>query len=61
MQTAPRGKRKQGRPRIGEGSAKFYTSMERGLLRRFDAYVKANRTTRAAVIARCVESILRGK
>lgn len=52
--------RSRGRPRVGQGAAKFNLSMERSLLKRLDSYAKRNRTTRAAVVARGVEHILAG-
>jgi CO/xanthine dehydrogenase Mo-binding subunit len=49
----------RGRPRIGQGAAVFNVTMERSLLKDVDAFAKRNHMTRAAVIARGVELIVR--
>jgi hypothetical protein len=49
----------RGRPRIGQGAAVFNVTMERSLLADVDAFAKRNHMTRAAVIARGVELIVR--
>jgi hypothetical protein len=51
-------KRKHGRPRKGLGHKVISVSLEKGLLKRADAFVKKSGTTRAALIARGLESIL---
>ena len=49
---------KRGRPRIGKGSAKLYVSMERGLLKRVDAFARAHGISRSQLIARGVRAVL---
>jgi hypothetical protein len=49
----------RGRPRVGRGAAVFNVTMERSLLEDVDAFAKRNHMTRAAVIAKGVESIVR--
>jgi hypothetical protein len=51
-------KRKHGRPRNGQGHKVISVSLEKGLLKRADSFVKKTGTTRAALIARGLESIL---
>jgi hypothetical protein len=51
-------RRKHGRPRKGLGHKVISVSLEKGLLKRADAFVKKSGTTRAALIARGLESIL---
>jgi hypothetical protein len=53
-----RAKRKMGRPTNGEGHKVISVSVEKRLLRRADAYAKKLRMTRAALIARGLESVL---
>jgi hypothetical protein len=49
---------KRGRPRIGKGASKVYISMERGLLRKADAYAKTQGISRSELIARGVRSLI---
>ena len=50
--------RKPGRPPTGEGAKPVYVTIERGLLRRADAYAKAQGMTRAQLVAKGLTSIL---
>lgn len=50
--------RKRGRPASGEGAAAISVTMERGLLRRTDAYAKRTGLTRARLIAIALENLL---
>jgi len=47
-------KRKLGRPVKGEGHKVISVSLEKGLLKRVDAFVKKTGTTRASLIARAL-------
>ncbi len=47
-----------GRPRIGLGAQRLNISMERGLLSRLDAYARRHGMSRAAVLARSVQTLL---
>jgi hypothetical protein len=51
-------KAKPGRPPVGEGAAKIALSVERGLLRRLDAYAKAHGISRAELVARGLQVVL---
>lgn len=51
-------KRGRGRPRVGKGAAKLYISMERGLLKRADAFARRAGISRSELIARGVQAIL---
>jgi hypothetical protein len=51
-------KRSLGRPRQGQGHKVISLSMEKGLLKRADAFAKKTGTTRAALIAKALESVL---
>jgi len=53
-----RAKRKAGRPRVGEGAAKVMIAVERGLLKRVDAYARRSKTSRSALIARGLRMVL---
>jgi hypothetical protein len=50
-------KKGRGRPKIGQGSRRVVTTVERGLLSRADAFAKAHGMTRAQVIARGLEMV----
>jgi len=52
-----RAKRK-GRPVKGQGHKVIAVSVEKGLLKRADAYAKKQRLTRAALIARGLEAVI---
>ena len=51
-------KRKAGRPRTGEGAEPVNVTVERGLLRRADAYAKANGMTRSQLVAQGLAAVL---
>ncbi|HVT90765.1 MAG TPA: hypothetical protein VHD56_18065 [Tepidisphaeraceae bacterium] len=53
-----RTKRKLGRPVKGQGHKVIAVSLEKGLLKRADTYVKKTGMTRAALIARGLEAVL---
>jgi hypothetical protein len=46
-----RARAKVGRPRVGAGAEKLRVSMERGLLKRVDAYARKNGLSRSQLIA----------
>ena len=50
--------RKRGRPRIGQGAAKLYISMERGLLKQADAYARKHGLSRSELIATGVRTLI---
>lgn len=50
----------RGRPQVGEGAEKIRVSMERGLLRRADAYAKRNGLSRSQLIASAIEQKIAG-
>jgi hypothetical protein len=50
--------RKPGRPRVGEGASRVLLTIERGLLRRTDAYAKRAGLSRAAIIAMALDNLL---
>ena len=50
--------RKPGRPPTGEGAKPVYVTIERGLLRRADAYAKSQGMTRAQLVAKGLASVL---
>ena len=50
--------RGRGRPKVGQGSERINVTVERGLLKRADAYAKANDVTRAELIARGLTLLL---
>jgi hypothetical protein len=52
-------KRKRGRPKVGAGAERVTTSIERTLLSRADAFAKARKMTRAQMIARGLELLIR--
>ncbi len=56
-----RARRKRGRPRIGKGSKRIMVTVERGLLRRIDAFAKERNISRAKLIARGLEAIMASK
>ena len=47
-----------GRPRVGKGAAKLYISMERGQVKRADAFARTRGISRSELIARGVRAIL---
>ena len=49
---------KRGRPREGEGSKRVLITVERGLLRRADAYARREGISRSELIARGLRSVL---
>ena len=51
-------KRKMGRPRIGRGAKVISLTIEKGLLNRTDALARKQKLTRAALIARALETVL---
>lgn len=54
-----RARRKRGRPRVGDGAQAISVTVEKSLLRRIDRLVKRRKTTRAAIIRRGMEAMLR--
>lgn len=55
-----RARAKVGRPRVGDGAEKLRISMERGLLRKVDAYAKKSGLSRSRLIAESLARMLRG-
>jgi hypothetical protein len=53
-----RAKGNRGRPRVGQGATAVLVSVERGLLRRSDAFAKRRGITRSQLIARGLEFVL---
>src|SRR5947208_476661 len=51
-------RRKPGRPRVGKGAARVPVNLERGLLKRIDAYAKRNGVSRSQVLARGAEKVI---
>jgi len=49
---------KRGRPRVGEGARRVLITVERGLLRRADAYAKRQQISRSELIARGLEAVI---
>ncbi|MFI5379514.1 MAG: hypothetical protein ACHRHE_09470 [Tepidisphaerales bacterium] len=47
-----------GRPRVGLGAARINISIERGLLRKADAFARRHKLSRAAVVARSLDALL---
>ena len=54
-----RARRKRGRPRVGDGAKAISVTVEKSLLRRIDSLVKRRKTTRAAIIRRGLQTVLR--
>jgi len=52
-------KRKRGRPPVGEGSKVISLSVEKSLLKRSDNFAKKEGLTRAQLVARALENLLR--
>ena len=55
-----RAKRKVGRPRVGKGAVQVSVAIERGLLKRAEAFRKRNGMTRSELFVRGLETILHG-
>jgi len=51
-------KKRMGRPRRGEGSKLVAITIERGLLRKVDAYRRRKRMTRSATVAAGLQALL---
>ena len=47
-----------GRPRVGLGAARINISIERGLLRKADAFARRHKLSRAAVVAKSLDALL---
>ena len=47
-----------GRPRVGHGAKRVLVTVERGLLKRADAYARAHGLNRSELIARALTSIV---
>src|SRR5437868_12287683 len=54
-----RERRRRGRPKIGQGARTVSLTIERGLLRRADALAKREGVSRAQIVARGLEMLLR--
>jgi len=52
-------KRKRGRPRVGAGSRAISVTVEISLLERIDRIVKLRKTTRAKLISRGLQAVLK--
>jgi hypothetical protein len=52
-------RRRPGRPKVGAGATRVLISVERGLLKDADAYARRHGLTRAAVVAKGLQSLLR--
>src|SRR2546423_5437071 len=52
-----RAKRKVGRPRVGKGAVQVSVAIERGLLKRAEAFRKRNGMTRSELFVRGLETI----
>ena len=55
-----RARRKVGRPRVGQGAVQVSVAVERGLLKRAEAFRKRNGMTRSELFVRGLEAVLRG-
>jgi hypothetical protein len=55
-----RAKRKVGRPRVGKGAVQVSIAVERGLLKRAEAYRKRKGMTRSELFVRGLEAFIRG-
>ena len=55
-----RAKRKVGRPKVGKGAVQVSVAIERGLLKRAEAFRKQKGMTRSELFVRGLEAILRG-
>jgi hypothetical protein len=55
---AQRAKRKAGRPRIGKGAKVIAVSVERGLLKRADAYARRHGLKRTELIAQALRTVM---
>jgi len=53
-----RAKRKGGRPKVGQGAKRVLITVERGLLKKADAYAKGKGMTRSELIARGLRSVI---
>jgi hypothetical protein len=53
-----RARRKRGRPRVGRGAKTISVTIERGLLAKADRLARRLRTSRAALIARGLQSVV---
>jgi hypothetical protein len=51
-------KQGRGRPRVGNGAAKLYISMERGLLKRADSFARKHGMSRSQLIADGLRAII---
>jgi hypothetical protein len=51
-------RRNPGRPRVGGGSKTIALTMERGLLKRVDAFAKQNGLKRAQLVAKSLEALM---
>lgn len=51
-------RRKRGRPRVGNGAKTISVTIEKGLLAKTDCLAKKMHTTRAALIARGLQSVV---
>jgi hypothetical protein len=51
-------KRKRGRPKVGRGFQRVSISVEKGLLKRINAYAKKKRVSRSGLIAEVFEELL---
>src|SRR6476646_4425754 len=51
-------KKKMGRPKIGAGSVAISPTMEKGLLKRADAYAKSHGLKRAQFIAQALKTVM---
>lgn len=52
-------RKKPGRPRVGAGAEKLRISMEKGLLKKVDAYAEAHGISRSDLIARGLRKLLK--
>jgi len=50
--------RRRGRPRVGAGAKRIQVTIEGGLLKRAEAFVRKHRMTRAQFLAEAVEAML---
>ena len=50
----------RGRPRVGLGSRRIQVTMEISLLKKADVFARRNRLTRAQLIAKGVQAVLKG-
>lgn len=54
-------RRKTGRPKVGQGARTISLTVEKGLLKRADAFAKKKKMSRAALVRMGLEAVLSGE